>query len=135
MRICAATGGGVDADRLVDEAVASKVQAIANKKRVIERAVEYLVSFRPGPEAETEPDSGEVDPDWLNHFGGYAEKATSEHVRDLWARVLGGEIRRPGSFRWPPCGFWRNWTGRWPPDSSTKPRFGSAESTSSNRTR
>ena len=98
MRICAATGGGVDADRLVDEAVASKVQAIANKKRVIERAVEYLVSFRPGPEAETEPDSGEVDPDWLNHFGGYAEKATSEHVRDLWARVLGGEIRRPGSF-------------------------------------
>ena len=71
MRICAATGGGVDADRLVDEAVASKVQAIANKNRVIERAVEYLVSFHPGPEAETEPDSEEVDPDWLNHFGGY----------------------------------------------------------------
>ena len=33
-----------------------------------------------------------------NRFEEYASKASTENVRDLWARVLSGEIRRPGSF-------------------------------------
>ena len=37
-------------------------------------------------------------PDWLDFFGDYAEKANAEAVRDLWGRVLAGEIRRPGTF-------------------------------------
>src|SRR5208283_1459027 len=34
----------------------------------------------------------------LNIFERYAEDASSETMRALWARVLAGEIRRPGQF-------------------------------------
>ena len=87
-----------DAARLVDEVVASHIQAIANKKHVVKRAVELLALPSSDTQTEPESDAAEVDPDWLNYFDGYAEKATSENVRDLWARVLAGEIRNPGSF-------------------------------------
>lgn len=97
-KVEAATDIGADAGRLVDEVVASQFQAIANKRHVTDRTVEYLSSSDPDSEMESETDTEELEPDWLNYFGGYAEKATSEKVRDLWARVLAGEIRRPRSF-------------------------------------
>ncbi|MDE0343450.1 MAG: DUF2806 domain-containing protein [Deltaproteobacteria bacterium] len=97
-RIGETIAGSADAARLMDEVVASRIDAIANKKHVLERAVNDLSSPRTETVPEPESDTEEVDPDWLNHLGGYAEKATSEDVRDLWARVLAGEIRRPGSF-------------------------------------
>lgn len=80
-------------------ALSSRLTPIANKMRVAELAVEDLL----GSASENEPsadesDGGEVDLDWLNHFASYAEKASSEGVRNLWARVLAGEIRRSGSF-------------------------------------
>ncbi len=34
----------------------------------------------------------------MNHFAGFAEKASSETVRQLWGRVLAGEIRHPSTF-------------------------------------
>jgi hypothetical protein len=40
----------------------------------------------------------ELDNDWTNIFVGYAEKASSERLRQLWGRILAGEIRKPGSF-------------------------------------
>jgi hypothetical protein len=36
--------------------------------------------------------------DWLNLFGRYAENASSEKMREHWAQILEGEIRKPGSF-------------------------------------
>lgn len=36
--------------------------------------------------------------DWINIFNGYAEKASSERMRDLFGRILAGEIRKPQSF-------------------------------------
>ena len=97
-RIGAAIDSETDTARLVDEVVASRIQAIANKKHVVKRAVELLALPSSDTQTAPEPDAAEVDPDWLNYFDGYAEKATSENVRDLWARVLAGEIRSPGSF-------------------------------------
>ena len=97
-RIGEVIDGREDAARLMDEVVASRIHAVANKKHVVERTVDNLASPRTETVAEPEPDIEEVDPDWLNHLRGYAEKATSEDVRDLWAKVLAGEIRRPGSF-------------------------------------
>ena len=44
------------------------------------------------------PPSEELDDDWLNHFSGYAENATTERARRLFGRVLAGEIRRPNSY-------------------------------------
>ena len=97
-RVGGAIGSDTAAGRLVDEVVASRIQAIANKKHVAMRAVEYLALPSSDVEAEHDTDSTDLDADWLNYFDGYAEKASSENVRDLWARVLAGEIRRPGSF-------------------------------------
>lgn len=97
-RLAGTIGSSADAARLVDGLVASQMRLLANKSKVAQRAVEYLVS--PGPEGKSdpEPDAADVEPDWLNHFAGHAEKADSAKVRDLWARVLAGEVRRPGSF-------------------------------------
>ena len=91
-------------DEDISEAVAvlalsSRLTPIANKVRVAELAVDELLgSASDGEGSEDESAGGEVDQDWLNHFGSYAEKASSEGVRNLWARVLAGEIRRTGSF-------------------------------------
>ena len=97
-RVGAAIGSNADALRLVDEVAVSQIQAIANKKHVVNRAVEYLASPSSDTPPEPESDVAELDPDWINYFSGYAEMANSEKVRDLWARVLAGEIRGPGSF-------------------------------------
>ena len=97
-RLAGETGSKTDAARLIDEVLASQLRLLANKGCVVQQAVEHLCL--PGPEGTSEPDSDieEVDPDWLNHFGRHAEMASSEKVRGLWAKVLAGEVRYPGSF-------------------------------------
>jgi hypothetical protein len=42
--------------------------------------------------------TGAPSDDWLNVFVSYAERASSDSLRKVWARVLTGEIRKPGSF-------------------------------------
>jgi hypothetical protein len=39
-----------------------------------------------------------VDHDWLNRFRLYASEATSDHLREIWARILQGETQKPGQF-------------------------------------
>ena len=80
-------------------ALSSSLAPIANKIRVAELTVNELLGSSPENVASAdETDGADVDQDWLNHFASYAEKASSEGVRNLWARVLAGEIRRSGSF-------------------------------------
>ena len=85
---------------VINAIVASKVPLLANKVAVVQRAIEHL----PAADDESEPassdsrDDDELDDIWLNNLDGYAEKASSEVVRDIWGRVLAGEIRQPGSF-------------------------------------
>ncbi len=78
----------------IDAILTSGIDSLVNKKYVMERAVIHLSSS----DQDEDVDADEVDADWLNNFSGYAEKASSEKVRDLWGRVLAGEIRRPGAF-------------------------------------
>ena len=49
---------------------------------------------------ESPPNANTTGPseDWLNVFSSYAEKATSERLRQHWAQILAGEIRGPGTF-------------------------------------
>lgn len=76
-----------------------------NRVAVAIHAMEQLRTLSP-PAAEQSgaepgaPDSDppELDEDWINIFTGYAEHASSERLRDLWGRILAGEIRKPGSF-------------------------------------
>ena len=43
-------------------------------------------------------DTAEVSPDMLNRWQGYAEGASTDQLRERWARVLTEEIRKPGTF-------------------------------------
>lgn len=43
-------------------------------------------------------DDSEINPDWMNQFYDYSGSASTEDLKNLWARVLAGEIINPGSF-------------------------------------
>jgi hypothetical protein len=63
-----------------------------NREAVAGKVLEQL-RLDPPPE-----DSAGPSDDWLNLFEDFASKASSEWVRENWARVLAGEIRKPSSF-------------------------------------
>jgi hypothetical protein len=72
-----------------------------NKEEIARKTVE-LLQHQPqssGPE-QPSPSSTpkDVDEDWLNVFERYAEDASSDRLREIWARVLAGEIRKPTTF-------------------------------------
>ena len=74
---------------------ARELKKVANKRRIAERAIK-VIEDEPGQEESSA--TTELDEDWLNHFQDYAEKASSEELQQLWARVLAGKIRKPKSF-------------------------------------
>ncbi|MET0273590.1 MAG: DUF2806 domain-containing protein, partial [Phenylobacterium sp.] len=63
-----------------------------------EEQLRALPPPQPTDDAEPTEDMRPLDEDWLNLFSRHAEEATSERLRQLWGRILAGEIRRPGSF-------------------------------------
>jgi hypothetical protein len=63
-----------------------------NREAIAVKAVE-LLDENP-PDKETDGPS----PDWLNVFSSHASMASSETLRQHWAQILAGEIRKPGSF-------------------------------------
>lgn len=65
-----------------------------NKDAVAE---EYLIDLAKKTQDHADTDDV-LDEDWLNLFSSYAEKASSERTRQLWGRILSGQVRRPGSF-------------------------------------
>ena len=67
-----------------------------NKMKIAYRAIGLIKNSEFSNEEFSE--DTEMDNDWLNHLEEYAEKASSERMQDLWARVLAGEIRKPQSF-------------------------------------
>lgn len=68
-----------------------ELSKLSNKAKIVEKSLEHL-------QGEDQFEEGEVDVDWLNYFEEYAEKASSERMQDVWARVLAGEIRKPKTF-------------------------------------
>lgn len=80
--------------------LADQRRKFVNKAAVWIEAEEQLKAL-PLPEAATSPEQptgSEMDEDWMNVFGEYAGRASSERLRELWGRILAGEIRRPGEF-------------------------------------
>jgi hypothetical protein len=55
-----------------------------------------LEEMRANPSEEDA--QSEIDDDWLNFFARLAEDKSSEELQSLFARILAGEVRRPGSF-------------------------------------
>ena len=86
-----------DLGRIISEHhLSSRTKRITNKYNVANLAIEYL--SKNDSHEEQDSDDGSLEEDWLNYFEQYAEKASSERMQDLWARVLAGEIRKPQSF-------------------------------------
>jgi hypothetical protein len=66
---------------------------IENRAATAKAALEEM-RVNPGQEdAQTE-----IDDDWLNYFARLAEDKSSEELQSLFGKILGGEIKRPGSF-------------------------------------
>jgi hypothetical protein len=84
-------------DRAVESLIAKEYRKQSNKEAVARKTIEHLQDPPiPGPQQGRE--LRDIDNDWMNVFERHAENASSERLRDLWGRVLAGEIRRPGHF-------------------------------------
>ena len=62
-----------------------------NVDTIVQRTAEHISS------TDTN-DAGEISDDFLEHFGDEASKQNTDNMRDLFARILAGEIQRPGSY-------------------------------------
>ena len=104
------------ADALItDQALLSQLTPLINKIRVAEHAVALLSQENQGEEEqESDADTEPLEQDWLTHFACYAEKASSDEVRNLWAKVLAGapplalrpRWREVTALRWPMTQRW-----------------------------
>ncbi|MFD1301536.1 DUF2806 domain-containing protein [Methylobacterium marchantiae] len=92
----AAKQGIKDTDRvsrLIDRWTGEQFGFQQNRESIAYKTAEHL-SDGESLRTETPP----PDDDWMNFYSSFAEKATSEKLQDTWARVLAGEIRKPGTF-------------------------------------
>lgn len=74
----------------------SELRKMYNKRQVV---AETLIALEdPRNESLDSETSHDVDDDWLNVFQRFAEDASSERLKQTYARILAGEIRKPGAF-------------------------------------
>ncbi len=66
-----------------------------NREAIAKIALEHLSKIKT---EQISPQPEDIDDDWLNVFGAHAERASSDRLRQMWAKVLAGEIRQRGSF-------------------------------------
>lgn len=65
-----------------------------NKESVAQECLKDMQkNYKDASDNPTSPDE-----DWLNIFSSYAEQASTERTRQLWGRILSGEVRHPGQF-------------------------------------
>lgn len=87
-------------DRALNSLVSKEFRNLENKAAIATKTIEHL---KEKTDQDDPPDSApsaraEIDEDWLNIFERYAEDASSDRLRETWARVLAGEIRKPRTF-------------------------------------
>lgn len=83
-------------DQLLVEVIAmsahqKEADSLRNKRAVVEIALEHL-------ESEADSSAAEIEEEWLNSFEKYSSFATTNRLRDIWGRVLAGEVHTPGNF-------------------------------------
>ena len=88
-----------------DEAFPHTLATIAHRNLLLERmqaevnvAKVLLLAEAALQDDVQEPPNRTADDDWLFRWRDSASKVSSEDLRGLWARVLAGEIKSPGSF-------------------------------------
>jgi hypothetical protein len=84
-------------ERLVERAMQSylarELRSQVNKEEIAKKAIEHLAET-----SSTDDKSEAPDDDWMNIFEQYAANASSEKLRELWARILAKQIRLPRTF-------------------------------------
>jgi hypothetical protein len=81
-------------DRAIIAAFGEAVRIQQNRERIAEYAADELEA-----EAATSDAKSEIADDWLNTFSQHAGRVSNDDMQRLWARVLAGEIRQPGTFK------------------------------------
>lgn len=86
------------ADRMIENHLRGIAQRQQNKDAIGQIAYDELkqLPLPDGTSMEDAPDS--IDEDWLNRFEAIAETASTERMRQLFGKILSGEIRRPDAF-------------------------------------
>lgn len=87
-------------ERAIEYFAADIIGKQQNREGVLKSAVEELTHTTPPPEQDSQQHKSEqtLDDDWLNDFACRAESASTSRMRNLFGRILAGEIRNPGSF-------------------------------------
>ena len=71
--------------------MARNTQKIENVAEILAKAEQQ---FTPDEKVSTEP----VDKDWMTRFLDIAETISDDEMRELWARTLAGEVKKPGTY-------------------------------------
>jgi hypothetical protein len=82
--------------RAAHNLLAKEYRRQKNKEDIARRTLELLEDAPNNQQANEKHEY--VDDDWLNIFERYAEDASSERMKERWARILAGQIRQPKSF-------------------------------------
>ncbi len=88
-------------NRAMESFVVKEFRKQENKEAVAKKTAELLAEAPP----PTDEKPAEPESDWMNVFELHAENASTERMREMWARVLAGEIRKPRSFSLKTLGF------------------------------
>lgn len=81
-------------------ALINELETIVNKRSILDKIfgkAKIIVQTTPQDDTNSNDNIGEISDDWLNEFRDVACKKSSEEAQDLFAKVLAGEIRKPGS--------------------------------------
>ena len=85
-------------DAAVKLYVPSSVRKVVNVAKVLSLTIEKIKEDVYLGEADAPSYTHDEEEDWSNSWYAYAENASSERMRDMWARILKGELIKPGSF-------------------------------------
>lgn len=78
-------------EKVAQYVLARNTQKIENVGEIFAKAEQQ---FSPDEEVSNEP----VNKDWMTRFLDIAETISDDEMRDLWARVLAGEVKRPTTY-------------------------------------
>jgi len=80
----------------IEHRTANRLEFQENKRQTnIESITQKTVGYI---ENEKEVSEEEVSEDWTTRFFNHAQDVSDDEMQELWARILAGEVIRPGSF-------------------------------------
>lgn len=78
-------------ERAMVRFVTEQIIKQTNLEEVLKQALIHV------SEDENEVNDEPVDQDWFSRFTAIAENISDTNMRDLWSKILAGEVKRPGS--------------------------------------